>query len=65
MDKNESPGSVVTSINDKQKREILGNLFERGLFFTWEQLQVFILKLGPKAKITDIQKAIKERNNSG
>lgn len=47
-------------LTGKQTEKVAEDLNKQGAtFFSWEQLQIWLAKLGSKAKVSDVQKAIK------
>ena len=60
----ESPGPVIISLNEKQKTAVVEDLAKKGITFTWSQLQKMVNAFGPDAKISDIQKAIREKSKA-
>lgn len=61
MSEKDTKEPTILPLDEKQKQAVLENLRQRGgTFFTWEQLQNMLLKLGPDAKVEDLLKTLKE-----
>ncbi len=53
---------TITSLNEEQKNAVLDDLNQRGAtFFTWKTLQDCIKRFGPKARVADVQQALKNK----
>ncbi|MCH7952034.1 hypothetical protein IH980_04840 [Patescibacteria group bacterium] len=51
-------------LSEEQKEAVIKDLHEQGTtFFTWEKLQEWIHRFGPKAKMKDIQQAIEDQED--
>lgn len=49
--------SSAIGLTPEQTGKVVDGLHEEGAtFFTWEQLQALIKKLGPRTRISDVQK---------
>lgn len=50
----------ATGLTPEQTEKVIDDLHKRGAtFFTWKQLQAWIVKFGPRAKMSDVQEAVK------